>query len=93
MITLDVSRHEVRVSHKRVYLRPKEFLMLKAFSDSDGVILTRKDLSDKINCTQDEGSRMVDQHISRLRKKIGNRAILTVTKFGYRLNESIDNIG
>lgn len=89
-LEIDLERHEVRVKGKAVELTPKEFEFLKLLIESDGRVLSRDILMEKIwgyDRSMDIDARTVDQHIARLRRKLkteGSR-ILTVTNAGYRI--------
>ncbi|MFA6318972.1 MAG: response regulator transcription factor, partial [Elusimicrobiota bacterium] len=89
-LTLDLERHEVTSGGKPVLLTPKEFALLAALIDADGKVLSREDLLEHIwghDKSLDLDTRTVDQHLARLRRKLGSegRRIATVTNFGYRV--------
>ena len=89
-IAADFERHEVRADGKLVRLSPKEFLLLKLLIEAEGKVLSRDHLLEEI-WGHDEGleldTRTVDQHVARLRKKLGAQAkrVATVPNFGYKL--------
>jgi len=83
-VILDHVRHEVKVNGKEIYLSPKQYRLLKALIESNGDLMTRKQLVQFLGTkSQDDNCRSVDQYISRLRKT-GIKNILTVPDFGYR---------
>lgn len=89
-LSVDFERHEVRVKGKPAKLAPKEFAILKLLIEAKGKVLSRDHLLEQIwGHEQDMGidTRTVDQHIARLRRKLGFGAelISTVTNFGYKL--------
>jgi DNA-binding response OmpR family regulator len=89
-IAVDFERHEVLIKGKPARLAPKEFTLLKLLIEADGKVLTRDHLLEVI-WGLDEGmeidTRTVDQHIARLRRKLGAQAdrIETVPNYGYKL--------
>lgn len=90
-IGMDFDRHEVRVDGKVVRLAPKEFSLLRLLVEADGKVLSRESLLHSI-WGHDEGLELdtptVDQHVARLRRKLGARAnrISTVPNFGYKIS-------
>lgn len=89
-IDVDFERHEVRAGGKPVRLAPKEFTLLKLLIEANGKVLSRDQLLHMV-WGHDEGleldTRTVDQHVARLRRKLGAQAkrIETVPNFGYKL--------
>ncbi len=87
-LVMDIARHEVRVSDKRVTLTAKEFALLEHLLKSRGKVLTRDYLLNTIWGYDYFGTtRTVDVHIRRLREKIPllTDAIETVPSLGYKL--------
>ena len=89
-IEADFDRHEVRANGKTVRLSPKEFLLLKLLLEANGAVLSRDRLLEMIwghDKDMDIDTRTVDQHVARLRRKLGGQAkrIVTVPNFGYKL--------
>lgn len=90
-ITVDVDRHEVTLSGRRVELTPKEFQLLLAFVRNPGKVLTRDFLLDTIWGYDFYGdTRVVDVHVSHLRDKIEEdssnpKYLKTVRGVGYKL--------
>ncbi len=89
-LTVDLERYEVKRGHKEVALSPKEFEFLKVLLLSDGKVLTRENLLEslwKYDQASEMDTRTIDQHIARLRNKLGKegRTIHTVKNVGYRL--------
>ena len=89
-IDVDFERHEVRVNGKPTRLAPKEFAVLKLLIEANGKVLSRDRLLEAI-WGYDRGmeldTRTVDQHVARLRRKLGaqGKRIATVPNFGYKL--------
>lgn len=89
-IELDSERYETRVRGKAVALSSKEYEFLKCLLEADGRALSRDQLLEKVwgyERSMEIDTRTVDQHIARLREKLGPEAgrVLTVKNVGYRL--------
>jgi len=87
-ITLDPSRHEVRVDDSPVTLTALEFRLLKTLMERPGRVQTREVLlSDVWGIEAEIMTRTVDTHIKRLREKLGppGDIIETVRGVGYKL--------
>jgi DNA-binding response OmpR family regulator len=89
-IEVDFERHEVLVRGKPAYLAPKEFAILKLLIEANGKVLSREQLLQMIwghEKDMEIDTRTVDQHIARLRRKLGEEAerIATVPNFGYQV--------
>jgi len=87
-LTLDKSRHEVKVAGEKVVLTAKEFSLLEHMLKNRGKVLTRDQLLNTIWGYDYFGTtRTVDVHIRRLREKIPllSKAIETVPSLGYKL--------
>ena len=85
-LTIDADRHEVFVGKREVKLAPREYLILKMLKDS-GKTISREHFLSALWPGKDHDltdSRTIDQHISRLRRKIKAPYIATVSNFGYR---------
>ncbi len=88
-IEVDWERRKVKSKKKLIELTPKEFELLKVLVETNGRVLSREMLLEKVwGYTQasEIQSRTVDLHISQLRQKLGapGKQILTVTGAGYR---------
>ncbi|MBI3805389.1 MAG: response regulator transcription factor [Nitrospirae bacterium] len=89
-LTMDLGRHEVKASEKKVALTAKEFALLEHLLKNKGRVLTRDYLLNTIWGYDYFGTtRTVDVHIRRLREKIPMlaAAIETVPSLGYKLIE------
>lgn len=89
-LELDYARHEARLKGRALGLSPKEFDCLKALAQAKGRVLTKAQLLKRVWRIGPElelATRTVDQHLSRLRGKLGCEAgrLLTVPRVGYRL--------
>lgn len=87
-LTMDLIRHEVKVSGEQIPLTAKEFALLEAFLKHKGAVLTRDAILRTVWGYGYFGTtRTVDVHIRRLREKIPllARAIQTLPSLGYKL--------
>jgi len=90
-IEMDFERHNVLVRGNPVRLAPKEFAMLKLLIEVSGRVLSRDQLLEQVwghDKDMHLDTRTVDQHVARLRRKLGpeSRRIATVPNFGYQMN-------
>ncbi len=89
-ITIDAARHEVTIGGQPVELRPKEFDLLLALAEHQGIALSREQLLEMVWGFDFYGeTRTVDVHIAQLRKKLADASIeiKTVLGVGYKLVE------
>jgi two-component system phosphate regulon response regulator PhoB len=89
-ITIDPERYEVCVSGKRVNLTGLEFKLLHTLMQRRGRVQERDRLRNDVwGYHSVIDTRTVDQHVRRLRQKLGKVAHLieSVRGFGYRLRE------
>ena len=89
-IELDPERYEVRVRGKALTLTTKEFEFLKLLLQSGGRALTRDQLLEKVwgyDRSMEIDTRTIDQHVARLREKLGPEGaiVATVKNVGYRI--------
>ena len=89
-LEVDLERYVVKVGDKAVELSSKEFEFLKAFVQANGKVLAREQLLESV-WGYDKGveidTRTIDQHVARLRGKLGSESgrLVTVKNIGYRL--------
>ena len=86
-LTIDLARREVRREGATLDLALKEYEMLRLFLRFPGEIVTRDRLLHEVwgyNAEQVPATRTVDNHVAKLRQKIGASRIETVQKVGYR---------
>ena len=89
-IEVDPERYVARVGGKPVALSPKEFEFLKCLFEAEGRALTRDQILQKVwghDRALEIDTNTVDQHVARLRNKLGAESsrIVTVKNVGYRL--------
>jgi DNA-binding response OmpR family regulator len=88
-LVLDVEKHTVRVDGEPITLTGKEFDLLKTLMSARGKTLSREDVLEQvwgIDRAADIDTRTVDQHVARLRNKLGDEKsrLVTVKNVGYR---------
>ncbi|WP_018247522.1 response regulator [Orenia marismortui] len=91
-IEVDLNKYRVEVNGSEINLTPKEFELLAILMTHPGQVFSRSYLLDELwGYDYHGGTRTVDVHIRRLRKKIGNHSeeepILTVRGVGYKFKE------
>ncbi|MCL1951314.1 MAG: response regulator transcription factor [Oscillospiraceae bacterium] len=87
-ISLDRDTHRMAVNGAEVKLAPKLFNLLSVLMESAGRVMSREQLLDAVWGYDFFGdTRVVDTHINKLRKALGEagRHITTVQGFGYRM--------
>jgi len=85
-LTINESRQEVFVSGREVRLARKEYEILCELKNT-GCTLSRETLLETLwqsPTAHAINTRTVDQHIARMRRKIGRDFILTVPGYGYK---------
>ena len=90
-ITVNMEERSVRRGSEIIDLTPKEYDLLVLFLKHQNVALSRdKILMDDWECSANIETRTVDNHVQRLRKKLGLEDCLkTVFKVGYRLENDL----
>ncbi len=88
-LVIDVARHEVLQDGRAVQLTPREFDLLAAMSAHPGLVFTRTQLLHRVWGDEVYDGRVVDVHITGLRKKLDDdpanpRYIETVRGVGFR---------
>lgn len=85
---LRVDEHRLVVTRDGADLRltPTELRLLLILADGRGRVLGREQILEQVwGATWDGETRLVDVHVQRLRKKVGEDVVATVRGFGYRL--------
>ena len=87
-LTVDAVSMVVKRGEKEINLTPKEFELLLLFLRTPNTALYRETIYEKVWGGELEyGSKTVDLHVQRLRKKAGlNKELKSVSKVGYRLD-------
>lgn len=87
-LTIDIARHEVKNEGVPVTLRTKEFALLVALAQNEGIVLSREKLLELVWGFDYYGeTRTVDVHINHLRDKIAGSGadIETLRGTGYKM--------
>jgi DNA-binding response OmpR family regulator len=89
-LQMNFEKYEVRVGSKEVALSPKEFEFLKLLVQARGRVLSRDRLLETVwgaDQSMEIDTRTVDQHVARLRRKLGveGERIVTVKNAGYKV--------
>lgn len=86
-LTVDLQAMQVTRNGQEISLTPKEYDLLLLFIRNPGVALYRETIYQRVwNEEFPYGSKTVDLHVQRLRKKVGwEHKIRSVNKVGYRL--------
>lgn len=90
LLEMDLERYEVYLNEKLLDLSSKEFSFLKALLQAKGKVLSRDYLLETVwgyDQASEIDTRTVDQHVSRLRAKLGSESkrLVTVKNIGYKL--------
>jgi two-component system alkaline phosphatase synthesis response regulator PhoP len=88
-LALDTEKYTLHRGKDPVILTGKEFDLLKTLWLANGKVLSREDVLERvwgIDRAADIDTRTVDQHVARLRSKVGpeKKRIVTVKNVGYR---------
>jgi DNA-binding response OmpR family regulator len=86
-VTVDVGRREVLIDDVAVEFTTKEFDLLRFLAERPGLALSRQQILDGVWGYDWFGdARTVDVHIAQVRKKLGERVVITTVRgVGYRL--------
>jgi DNA-binding response OmpR family regulator len=90
-LSIDFQKYTVAIKNKAVALSSKEFEFLKILVQAKGKALSRDQLLENVwgyDRSYDIDTRTIDQHIARLRDKLGteSKRIITVKNVGYRFD-------
>ena len=89
-LEVDLERHEVRVNGRYQELAPREFQLLQLLLEAEGKVVSRDGVLEALWGVDDGlevSSRIVDQHVARLRRKLlsERERVITVKNIGYRI--------
>lgn len=88
LVTIDVTKYEVRVQDEKIQLTSTEFMILKMLSEKPGWVYSREKILDLLwGDEKDVFDRTVDVHIKNLRDKLGTAGSLikNVRGVGYKI--------
>ncbi len=87
-IMVDGERHVVTRGGEEIVLPRKEFNLLALLHSQPGRLFTREEIYDTVwGSDIVVGDRTIDVHIRNLRKKIGDRHIITIKGVGYKYED------
>ena len=87
-LRIDPSARRVWLHDEELHLTPREFELLQALAEHNGMVLSRAQLLERVWGTYYGDDRVVDVHIGNLRRKLGPLGawIATVRGVGYRFD-------
>ncbi|GGY73481.1 response regulator [Marinobacter zhanjiangensis] len=86
-LEVDLGDHRVIRNGQPVELTAREWALFEGFIQRPGMLLSRSQLEDRLYAFGAEiESNTIEVYVSRLRKKLGKDAIITVRGMGYRLD-------
>lgn len=85
-LSIDIAERRVRKSGRPIPLTAREWVLLEAFLQKPGQLLSKPQLEERLYSFDAEvESNTIEVHVSRLRKKLGADVIVTERGLGYRL--------
>ena len=90
-LTMDIDSHEVFVNNEQIILTALEFRLLRQLVDRRGRVQSRDQLlSDVWGYSAEVTTRTVDNHIKRLREKLGTmgKYVQTIRGVGYKFSRT-----
>ena len=85
-LEIDLGEHRIKANGLSVELTAREWALFEGLVQRPGTLLSRSQLEDRLYQFGAEiESNTIEVYISRLRKKLGRNAIITVRNMGYRL--------
>jgi len=85
-LEVDLGDHRINRNGQPVELTAREWALFEGFLQRPGILLSRAQLEDRLyEFGAEIESNTIEVYISRMRKKLGHDAIVTVRGMGYRL--------
>jgi len=87
-LSIDLAAHEVEIAGRAISLTQQEFALLAFLSENRGRVWSREQLLRRVwGVDHYAGSRTVDVHVRRLRKKLGHAVdgLETIRGLGYKM--------
>jgi len=90
-IAIDLNGHQLTIDAKPIELTRREWVVLESLAHNVGRVVTKERLQqDLVGWEQELSNNAVETHVSRLRAKLGEAAVIrTIRGLGYRLDESV----
>jgi two-component system, OmpR family, response regulator len=86
---IDLADRRVMRAGRAIPLTAREWVLFEAFLQKPGQLLSKPQLEERLYSFDAEvESNTIEVHISRLRKKLGAKVILTERGLGYRLGQA-----
>jgi len=87
-LRIDTAARRVWLKDEEIHLTPREFDLLQALAEHNGMVLSREQLLERVWGAYYGDDRVVDVHIGNLRRKLGplGQWIATVRGVGYRFD-------
>lgn len=86
-LEVDLGDHRISRDGQPIELTAREWALFEGFIQRPGILLSRSQLEDRLYAFGAEiESNTIEVYVSRLRKKLGRNAIITVRGMGYRLD-------
>ncbi len=87
-VAVDRERHVVTKNGENIVLPRKEFSLLCLLLSKPGKLFTREEIYDRVwGSDVVVGERTIDVHVRNLRKRIGERHVVTVKGVGYKYED------
>jgi two-component system alkaline phosphatase synthesis response regulator PhoP len=83
-LTINRDEYAVSIEGEKIVLPKKEFELLALLASNPNKVFKRKEILHKVWGDNDVNTRTVDVHITKLRKKIGDSHLKTMTGVGYK---------
>jgi two-component system, OmpR family, response regulator len=85
-LSIDLAARRITRAGKPVMLTAREWALFELFVQRPGQLMSKGQLEERLYAFDDRvESNTIEVHVSRLRKKLGRRAVETVHGLGYRL--------
>ena len=87
-LSIDLADRRVTKAARNIPLTAREWALFEAFLQKPGQLLSKPQLEERLYSFDAEvESNTIEVHVSRLRKKLGAKVILTERGLGYRLGQ------
>lgn len=92
-LEIDFFSRTVKIDDVLIEFKPKEFDLLSFLVKNENIVFTREDILEKVwDMDYLGGTRTIDIHIQRIRKKLGRygKIIVTIPTIGYKVVNSFE---
>lgn len=85
-LEIDLNGHRITRNSEVINLTAREWALVEGFVQRPGILMSRTQLEDRLyEFGAEIESNTIEVYVSRLRKKLGKNAIVTVRGLGYRM--------